>query len=119
MPTSRRISPREILPCLTCPIPRPFVMPAYCSAEVAQPQPEDGMSGVAIWIESLLSDRNGGWRRAHTPSGDTLESIHTNPKYWCIVAGMSRTNIEINDQLAREAQKLTGPKTKAEKQRGV
>jgi len=25
---------------------------------------------------------------------------------------MSRTNIEINDQLAHEAQKLTGPKTK-------
>ena len=43
---------------------------------------------------------------------DALESIHTNIKYWCIVAGMSRTNIEINDQLAREAQKLTGLKTK-------
>jgi Arc/MetJ family transcription regulator len=28
------------------------------------------------------------------------------------MAGMSRTNIEINDQLAREAQKLTGLKTK-------
>jgi Arc/MetJ family transcription regulator len=29
-----------------------------------------------------------------------------------MMAGMSRTNIEINDQLAREAQKLTGLKTK-------
>ena len=41
-----------------------------------------------------------------------MESIHTNIKYWCMMAGMSRTNIEINDQLAREAQKLTGLKTK-------
>ncbi len=29
-----------------------------------------------------------------------------------MIVGMSRTNIEINDQLAREAQKLTGLKTK-------
>ncbi len=29
-----------------------------------------------------------------------------------MIAGMSRTNIDINDQLAREAQKLTGLKTK-------
>jgi Arc/MetJ family transcription regulator len=29
-----------------------------------------------------------------------------------MIAGMSRTNIEINDQLAHEAQKLTGLKTK-------
>lgn len=29
-----------------------------------------------------------------------------------MIADMSRTNIEINDQLAREAQKLTGLKTK-------
>jgi Arc/MetJ family transcription regulator len=29
-----------------------------------------------------------------------------------MIARMSRTNIEINDQLAREAQKLTGLKTK-------
>jgi len=29
-----------------------------------------------------------------------------------MIAGMSRTNIEINEPLAREAQKLTGLKTK-------
>ena len=29
-----------------------------------------------------------------------------------MITGMSRTNIEINDQLAREAQRLTGLKTK-------
>ena len=39
-------------------------------------------------------------------------AIHTNIKYWCMIVGMSRTNIEINDQLARAAQKLTGLKTK-------
>jgi Arc/MetJ family transcription regulator len=33
-------------------------------------------------------------------------------QYWCIITGMSRTNIEINEQLAQEAQKLTGLKTK-------
>jgi Arc/MetJ family transcription regulator len=42
-----------------------------------------------------------------------LPGIYT-PKCEILVydAGMSRTNIEINDQLAREAQKLTGLKTK-------
>jgi len=52
----------------------------------------------------------GGLKRCHTFS--FLESVHTNIKYWCMMAGMSRTNIEINDQLAREALKLTGLKTK-------
>ncbi len=33
-------------------------------------------------------------------------------QYWCMIASMSRTNIELNDQLLREAEKLTGLKTK-------
>jgi len=33
-------------------------------------------------------------------------------KFWCMITSMSRTNIEINDQLVREAQKLTRLKTK-------
>ena len=40
------------------------------------------------------------------------EFIHKKVEYWCMIAGMSRTNIEINDQLAQEAQKLTGLQTK-------
>jgi Arc/MetJ family transcription regulator len=33
-------------------------------------------------------------------------------QFWCMIASMSRTNIEINDQLVHEAQKLTRLKTK-------
>ena len=67
------------------------------------------MSRAFPWLGRYLDQRRAG---SVLHQGDPLESIHTNIKYWCIMAGMSRTNIEINDQLAREAQKLTGLKTK-------
>ncbi len=40
--------------------------------------------------------------------------IHKNPKDWCMMISMARTNIEIDDQLIRKARKLTNLKTKRE-----
>jgi len=38
--------------------------------------------------------------------------MHKNDKKWCILSPMSRTNIDLNDRLVREAQNLTQLKTK-------
>jgi len=45
------------------------------------------------------------------PAGHA-DAIHPFLKIWCMIAVMSRTNIEINEDLIRKARKLTRLKTK-------
>lgn len=52
-------------------------------------------------------ERFGSLHRSRRP-----DPIHRIPRQWCIVFGMARTNIDIDENLIRKARKLTRLKTK-------